>query len=262
MPMEFFKTIERASFLSPPDFNQVSEEMEYRKDSLTGISCRINRRRLTRYRKQTSVEPLKGLTEKRGDCPFCPENILSATPTFNTNFVEKGRICRGEACIFPNLFPITKYHATATLSQRHFINLGDFTAQQIIDNFVASVYYISQVYKFDQDACFPTLIWNHLPASAASIIHPHTQSICLYEPTPYQNVLIMRSREYFQSNNRIYWEELAVEEEKRAERFIQEYDALWVIASYAPQANREIQFIFKNKSSLTGLDSYEGIFSR
>lgn len=43
MPMEFFKTIERASFLSPPDFNQVSEEMEYRKDPLTGISCRINR---------------------------------------------------------------------------------------------------------------------------------------------------------------------------------------------------------------------------
>ena len=58
---------------------------------------------------------------------------------FPSYLVPEGRIKLGETTVFPNLFPFAKYHAVATVTKEHFLNLDEFTLKQLSDTFHASV---------------------------------------------------------------------------------------------------------------------------
>lgn len=92
-----------------------------------------------------------------------------------------------------------------------------------------------------------------MPPSAGSIIHPHSQILVEREPLPVQAELLDRSKEYFNRSCQNYWGELVEQERKLDKRFIYDGSCLSVLASFAPQGFNEIQFIFKEISSLAGL---------
>ena len=94
-----------------------------------------------------------------------------------------------------------------------------------------------------------------LPPSAASIVHPHVQVLVDRRPTAYQQRLLEASRDYLDQTGESFWRELVREERRLSERFIGENSSVSVLASYAPQGNREVLIIFKEASSLADLDS-------
>ena len=93
-----------------------------------------------------------------------------------------------------------------------------------------------------------------MPPSAGSIIHPHSQILVEREPLPVQAEMLQRSKEYFDCNRRTYWEELIERERELKERFIYDDSCLSVVASFAPRGFNEIQFIFREVSSLSEMD--------
>lgn len=250
--MEFPKINIITDLLSPPSFKREVHSIEYREDPLTGTLCRINTKR-TRRVKESPIADLSEITAESGDCPFCPQNIEQKTPLFS----GRGRIKRGDCYLFPNLFPFAEYHATATLTGQHFLELDQFKIGMVVDNISAAKEYLLWVYKKDRGAKYPIYLWNHLPPSAASIIHPHVQILVDRKPTLYQQRLLHSSKGYFLESGRNFWRDIVEEEKKRRERYIGSNDSLSAIASYAPQGNREIQIIFKEACNLADLDELQ-----
>jgi len=228
--------------------------VEYRFDPLTHTQCRINPDRAKRVKQAGGDLELSEIVARtRETCPFCPERIEEKTPKFPREKWKEERIKLGETTIFPNLNPFGENHAVGIMSQAHFLDLDEFTSMMLADNLVASKDYILSVYQDDKEARCPIYVWNYMPPSAGSIIHPHVQILVEREPLPMQAKLLEKSEEYFNLNGRNYWEELVEQERKVNERFIYEDDCLSVIASFAPRGFNEIHFIFKEVCFLAEL---------
>ncbi len=226
--------------------------VEYRFDPLTQDQCRINPARAKRVKQTGSDIGLSEIINKsRETCPFCPGRVEEKATEFSW---KKGRIKLGETMISPNLYPFGENHAVGIISQAHFLDLDKFSPKMLEDNLIASKSYIRSVYEKDREALWPIYVWNYMPPSAGSIIHPHVQILVESEPLPTQAKLLKKGEEYFNHNGQIYWEELVEQERKLKGRFICDNDSLFVVASFAPRGFNEIQFIFEKASSLTELD--------
>lgn len=262
--MEFRKIVRKARLLDPGNkFKPQVQPIEYRKDLLTDRWCRINIKRaervkqvLAQSRRKQKVDQglLKLIDETKEKCFFCPKNIERDTPEFSPDIWKSGRIQKGQCVVFPNLFPFSQYHAVATISSQHYLDLDEFSEQMVIDNLTACRDYIRAIHKKDKRASFPIYNWNHLPPAAASIIHPHVQVLLDREPTSYLARLLNSSKEYFMKTGKNFWKEIVREEERLSERFISKNKSLSCITSFAPQGNREIQIIFTGISNLSQLD--------
>ncbi len=252
--IEFQKKIIEARLKPPPKFEPESQLIEYRSDPLTGIRSIINIERAGRLkqaeREEGWVDFIRGTKE---GCFFCPENRERSTPLFPAEIWKEGRM-RNPVYVFPNLFPFAEYHAVATLTDRHFLDLDEFTPDLIVDSLSAFKQYIAAVYRSNREAKYPLWIWNHLPPSAASLIHPHTQILVDREPSVQQKVILGKSKDYFLKNKTNYWEDL-IRLERGGERWVGENDTLAIVATFAPQGAREIQFIFKTVSNLPDLNA-------
>ena len=229
--------------------------VEYRLDPLTQKQCRINPDRAKRVRQSGDASGLSEIVDRTKEtCPFCPERIKEKTPRFPREICKEGRIKLGETLIFPNLNPFGENHAVGIISQAHFLDLDEFRQRMIRDNLLAGKSYILSVYERYKEAVWPIWVWNYMPPSAGSIIHPHSQILVESELMPVQAELLRKSEEYFNRNRRNYWEELIKQERELGERFIYDGDCFSVMASFAPRGFNEIQFTFRDISSLTELD--------
>lgn len=196
--MNLHKQIRKTDMLVPPDFRKEIQEIEYRKDPLTGSTCIINKKRAERARQAQQVstisdEVVKG-TEK--NCLFCPDQIWTGTSKFTANMHSEGRVTRGESVVFPNLFPFAEHHAVAIFGKDHFLNLDQFEPEAIENNLLACQEWTLSIPEKDRKAKYPIYMWNHMPPSGASIVHPHVQVLVREEPTAAQEQLLSRSEEY------------------------------------------------------------------
>jgi len=251
--MEFVKTDVLARLLVPPAYEDDVHLIERRYDPLTGAQCRINARRAARVSGSMAVTDLTEFTSKPPTCPFCPENLEESTPRFPESFCAQGRIKVGECSLFPNLFPLAGYHAAATLCAAHFLDLDGFGPDMVADSLEAAKEYLGCVKRSSGHDVYPIYLWNHLPPSAASVVHPHVQVLADGRPTPYQQRLIDASSEYCARTGRSFWTDIVEEEKRRGERYIWGGEWVTAIASFAPQGNREIQVIFKGAVNLADL---------
>lgn len=235
----------------------IRNRIEYRFDPLTHEQSRINPDRAKRLKQAESDIRLKEIIrESRATCVFCPEQIEEKTPPFPEAICKGGRIKIGETVIFPNLNPFGENHAVGTLSKGHYLDLDEFSVDLLRDNLLASKDYILSVYGHDREALWPIWVWNYMPPSAGSIMHPHVQILVEREPVPQQARLLEKGKGYFELNKKRYWEDLVAEERRLDERYVSGNDHLSVIASFAPRGFNEIQFIFR-ESSLAHLDEEE-----
>ncbi|HEX78333.1 MAG TPA: hypothetical protein G4O03_08030 [Dehalococcoidia bacterium] len=249
--MEFRSFRETARLLTPPHFRPESQEVEYREDPLTGWTCIINIRRARRVKQveEVSFDLSDYIQESRRNCPFCPGNLKQGTPKFPSAISETGRLERGQALVFPNLFPFAKHHAIATFDDRHYLDLDEFGQEMIRDNLLVCGQWLRAVYREDREARYPIYLWNHMPPAAASIVHPHVQVLARGRPTRGQSLVLQRGREYYEEHGTNYWADLIREERRLGHRFIYEDEPVAVVASFAPRGFREVQIIFKDISS-------------
>ena len=255
--MQFPNTVIARATRRPPGFEEDIQHIEFREDPLTGRRSRLNARRAGRVRRSPPGPVPPEVVGPRDSCPFCPGNIEQSVTRFDPAFYPGGRVRRGECILFPNMFPLASHHAAATLCSAHFLDLQQFTPGMVSDALAAAREFLGLVRRHDPDARYPMLHWNHLPPSAASVVHPHIQVLADLRPTSYQEALLRASREYHRRTGRGFWPDLVAAERRVGERYIGENGAVAAIASFSPQGNREVQIIFKRAASLADLEDEE-----
>lgn len=187
-------------------------------------------------------------------CPFCPERIFEKVPKFEGDIGKNdGRIVRGESVFFPNLNPFAGNHAVGVISSSHFLDVNQYTPSLLRDSISASLEYIRSVSASSASARFPGLVWNFLPPSAGSIIHPHVQVFVEDEPVPQVDHYLTRSAEYFGRTQRNFFADLRETEKSNGERWLGENDSVFVFTTFAPRGFNEVSFVFKNVSALADL---------
>ncbi|MEM3012424.1 MAG: hypothetical protein QW084_03575 [Candidatus Hadarchaeales archaeon] len=246
--MLFRREVREARFLSPVQgFAPVTQRVEFRQDPLTGRWSRINLERAKRVRQAVGESPLDLLRESARGCYFCPENLESSTPKLPPEFGDE-RMSRGEAVLFPNLFPFAEFHAVVVLSREHLLTIREFPPRMLEDALGLSLEYFGRVRKVEPAIGYAMLNWNHLPSAAASIVHPHLQLLADRTPTFWLERVMEGGRRYRGRTGRNFWLDLLKEERRRGERWIGEGGGICWLTAFAPQGQNEVWAVFREAS--------------
>jgi galactose-1-phosphate uridylyltransferase len=231
MPIAFQEETRTASFLDPfSEFELRSRDVQIRTDPLTGAVSR-----LFYYRRRPPQQSGSAQDPGKRVCAFCPENVETMTPLFPAALCPEGRIRRGEAVVFPNLFPYEVHNAVVAITERHEVSLTDWTPEVLADAFLASRDYISRVVRSEDGERFCSVNWNYTPVAGASQVHPHLQVLVAEKPTLEHGRLLAASHDYAEANAGNYWEDLIRAERAAGERYVgQTGDVAWVV-NFAPR---------------------------
>jgi galactose-1-phosphate uridylyltransferase len=195
--------------------------IEYRKDLVTGLTCRINAERIKR-----GIDQAPTLQYPADECPFCPDQVQRVTPTFP----DGSRIVHGESVTFPNLFPFAAWHTVSVITREHMVDR--FTPTQITDALEG------QVESLSMRNGFASINWNFLPSAGASLAHPHLQGLVDAHPPERVRRIREGARQYHRRTDRNYWID-QIEGERRSERYLFGDTTTWV-AHAVPVGEREI----------------------
>ena len=216
--------------------------VQYRKEDLTGLRCRISPDRLLRKidrALQVSITP--------DGCPFCRDAVLEVTPTFS----DGSRILVGESVTFPNLYPFGECHVVTVITRDHFVET--FSRQQIADALQG------QTRALLTARGYASINMNFLPSAGASLLHPHMQGLVESRPSQIVERYLSASLAYRTKNKKNYW--VAIREEERAsDRYLFDDEILWS-AHAVPVGEREVRGILPI-ASIDDFESYIDLLAR
>ncbi|MFQ6136308.1 MAG: hypothetical protein ACE5PM_03910 [Candidatus Hydrothermarchaeales archaeon] len=248
------RTLSAKFFSSLKDFQLDTQHIEYRRDAIFDRWCRINVERPKRVKQGSrTLDYAEFISRSLEGCFFCPKNIDGATPKFTPGIAPEGRMRLGESWVFPNLFPFAQHHAIATITEKHFLKIDEFTERQVEDTLKASLDYFRRVNSADEKVKYATFNWNYLPPSGASIVHPHAQLIADPEPPYLTGMYLDASERYYREHRENYWLKLIKEEEEAGERFIGHTGEVAWFTSFVPLGNNEVNAVFEEASTLTDI---------
>ncbi len=259
--MEFLKEQKPTKILNPlKNFEEDTLIFEYRTDPLTGRNTTVIKdmlKYIDRFLSSDS-ELLNSLIEKtKSTCPFCPENIGTKTPLFPKEFLVEGRIFFGDSILIPNLLGHAQYSALAILSRNHHLKLDEFSPELLLNAFKGSVKYLRRLNQTDPAARFPVFVFNYLTPAGSSIFHPHMQILVRDRPFYLVDLLLQKSKAYFENHGSSYWRDLILKE-RNGERYLFGGKGVEWIVPFAPlRGLNEIQAIVEGKASLNEIDDDE-----
>ncbi|MBS7287217.1 MAG: hypothetical protein KIH01_00295, partial [Candidatus Freyarchaeota archaeon] len=188
-------------------------------------------------------------------CPFCPDKIEVATPRFPEEFVSGGRIRVGEAVVVPNLMPYSQHSAVTVVCRKHFVGLTEFTQKVLADALSASQEYFKKVVIHDKSQKHFLIVWNFMPPSGGSMIHPHLQPVSYEEPMGYYAKQFEASRKFYEEHGRSFWQHLVEEENLLGERYVGATGSVHWLTAFAPRSYIfEVIAVFPEKTSILELD--------
>jgi UDPglucose--hexose-1-phosphate uridylyltransferase len=250
-------SVKKATIVRPPErleatichpghgFEPVALQLEIRQDPLTGHTARILPDAKLLPRSQFDLEQLAEAT--RSTCPFCSERIEKVTPRFPRALLPEGRLRCGEAVLFPNLLPYSKYSSVSVYSpDRHFLPLAQLTPRLFADNLAAQVAFARTVRAHDPTAAWISVNANHMLPSGSSVFHPHLQGSANPVPTTMQRLLAETPPERF----RTYVDE----ERESSERWVADTGNVAWLAAYAPVGPAELRAFVFGATSPDGLE--------
>jgi len=252
------KSIQDSSTLLNPlhNFQREDVSFEVRRDPLTGETGRVFNLPYNNPERLDIKEMIK--KSETMPCPFCPETLGSSTPMFPKELVPEGRIQVGDATLIPNFIPFDKYAAVCIMSKEHYIGIEDLTPQKMSDSFWAAILFIKRVIGFDPKVEYFYVNWNYMPQSGSSLIHPHLQVNCGYNPTNYHKMQIEGCKKYELENNSDFWQDFMTSEKEHEDRYIGETRCTFWVMSYVSQTFLpDIWCIFKKHHSFAEIDRGE-----
>lgn len=196
--------------------------VQYRREHLTGVRCRISPERIKR-----GIGQHYSLASPPGECPFCPDRVREATPVFE----DGTRIEIGESITFPNLYPFAECHTVTVISRDHVVER--FSIRQLSDAL------LGQIESLKRHEGYASINWNYLPSAGASIAHPHLQGIADRNPSAIAERYLAGSNRYVARHGTIYWDDLLAHE-MDAGRYLFGDEVPW-IASAVPLGEREVR---------------------
>ncbi|MFX1284641.1 MAG: hypothetical protein ACFFB5_13355 [Promethearchaeota archaeon] len=254
-----FKYIRKESkFLNPlKGFQEDIHLIEHRQDPLTGtlsIVGKVLEDKVKMFFGETDQSLIQEIAqESQANCFMCPQKVKKVTPKYSSELLPEGRISVGEATLFPNLFPLSEYHAVCALTHAHYLNLSDFTPKILVDGIQACVEFIRRVFSVKQSPSYMTINCNYLFPAGASAIHPHIQVLGGDVPYTFLNRMLKGSHQYYKKNHSNYWEDLIELEKTSAERYIGRTGDIEWITSFSPLGSNEVQGIVLGKNNFLQL---------
>jgi len=232
--MKFEAVPKETIYLDPRDnLARKSIVSQVRRDPLTGKTARI-RTSMTLKWEKPDFDKLVGGTEKT--CPFCPDKVLRATPSFPEDLFPEGRLVSGDLVLFPNLAPYDGLSAVVTLGGRHFRPMTEFEPELLVRGFSLAMEYFRRLQALGHpESVYHLITWNYMPPAGSSIIHPHLQVFATSTPPNLLREELAAAKAYQESTRANYWDELVKAEQELGERFIGEIGRTAWLAVYAPQ---------------------------
>ena len=236
-------------------FNAFSEEVHtvtVRKDPLLGDISVYNPRLKDKVRfffgdcDPSLIEKMVGDSAKT--CIFCPGSFERNTPQYPSSLLPQGRLRVGEAVLFPNLFPISKYHSVIILTKSHFLKLSAFDLKIIENGLQAAHKFVNLVYKTDPSELFVTVNANYLFPSGATLVHPHLQMLISPIPYSYHERLMQACRSYYHDNSSVYHLDLIQEEKHIGSRYVAQTGGWHWLTAFSPMGNNEVIAIHEEES--------------
>ncbi len=253
--MRFARIPRMTRFLDPrQNYAETTIESEIRLDPLTGFSGRIAHFG-SGARPEVDVEVLNHASLTHG-CPFCPDLVEQVTPKFPPAIAADGRFRRGEALVFPNLSPYDAHSAVTVISRSHLMRVGDFAAKHWEDALAASVEYFGAVNRAEHHIGYGLIAGNYMPMAGASLLHPHLQIYATDRPGNWLQGQIDAARQYYQTEGRIFWQDLIVEEKSRDERYLGATGAVeWLVPFVPLSFIGDIEAVFPHRYSILDLNA-------
>ncbi|OGA21314.1 MAG: hypothetical protein A3H34_01770 [Betaproteobacteria bacterium RIFCSPLOWO2_02_FULL_67_19] len=232
-PIEFRVTKKVARLHDPRKaFELVEIESEVRTDPLTGETARICHFAFP-ARERPELDALVAGTQP--SCPFCPQRIETVTPRFPEALVPGGRLRRGEALLFPNLFPYDDVSAIVSLSRAHFLPMDALPAAIIGDAFKLAREFIQRTAPTLAAArSWGIVTWNYMPPAGASQVHPHLQVIVTDAPGNALRRELEAETRFLERHGVPYAQALGVAERGRGECLVLEEGAVTWSVPFCP----------------------------
>jgi len=266
--IHFETHIEKAGFFSPLASMEYAEQtVEIRKDPLTGMTA------ITSSELATKEEMFFGSTDwehaeelasiSREGCFFCPERVLEATPRYPDELLPGGRLERGRALVFPNLFPLAAVHAVVCYPERHFLRPSEFDPGLLIEGIGAAVEFSRLAERRSPRLDHLELCCNSMLPAGASLVHPHFQ-VFGGRQVPWQVEWYWRCSSAWRERSGIsYWRALVEKEIELGERYIHGEAGVHWLTPFAPTGGREVIAVIPHADRLSELgDDHVRAFAR
>ena len=259
MPLiQFVRSEETAGFFSPLVGMEYAEQtIEVRRDPLTGMTA------ISSSELATKEEMFYGTTDweytaelvrrSREGCFFCPEKVMASTPRYPEEMLPGGRLQRGKALVFPNLFPLAGLHAVVTYPEHHYLRPSEFSAALLEDGLGAAVDFAGRAERSLAGLEHLELCCNHMLPAGASLVHPHFQMF----GGPGVPWLVRRawdcSAAFLGEHGVPYWQTLVAEETASCERVIDTRAGVTWLTPFAPTGGREVLAVVPGAPRLSSL---------
>ncbi len=258
--IRFERSVSSVKILNPlRDFGEDIQSLELRKDPLLGHTSVYNpflKEKVKFFFGENDPELVKKLTDDSAKkCFFCSHSIEKSTPQYPPELLPEGRLRVGEAVLFPNLYPIGKYHSVIVLSNAHFLRLSEFAPEIIGNGFRAAQKFVNLVYDRDPSPLFVAVNANYLFPAGATLVHPHLQMLITSAPYSFHERLIDTCSSYHQSNGSCYFLDLTKKEMEIDLRYIAGKGGWHWLAAFAPSGNNEIIAVHEERSDFGLLSS-------
>lgn len=213
------------------NFELTDIESEVREDPLTGETSRICHFAFP----PRQVPDLAALAEStRANCPFCPERVEAVTPRYPESLLAGGRRARGEALLFPNLFPYDDVSAIVSMQRGHFAPMDALRPAMIADALKLARDFIREARAMVAGDAFGIVTWNYMPPAGASQVHPHMQVIVTDTPGNALRRELEAEARFFERHG-VAWPATLLDAERRAgERIVLEEGPVTWWAPFCP----------------------------
>jgi galactose-1-phosphate uridylyltransferase len=251
-PIEFRVEKKRARLHDPRrGFAAVEVESEVRYDPLTGNSARICHFAHSGTRPPDLAEMAAAT---RSECPFCPERIEAVTPRFPDELVAGGRLRRGGAVVFPNLFPYDDVSGIAAMCPEHFFAMDAVPTQAVVDGLTAARDFLRiAAAGVAGGAGYGIVTWNYMPASGGSQVHPHMQVVATANAANALRRELAAAEAWLARRGRPFATEL-LEAERDGPRWIGEEGGVAWLAPFAPSGLLgDAAAVFADRAAVTEL---------
>ena len=252
-----FRTYKEKALLHNPlnNFELEEQHIEYRVDPLTGFTSTFH------YRSadppvifKTDEVVLENLTRNtQENCRFCHAKIHTTAPKFPSQLIPEGRLTRGEATMFPNLFAQKSHSAVIVLTRKHIPRLDELTPNIFYDALKLADRYFRSAYQQDSTK-YAEIGQNYLYTSGSSIPHPHIQALASRYPYYLIKIYLEKAKEHYRKYQRNYWDELLRKEKRLNVRYLGTIGTTEWIVPFAPGRHHEVNFTVTDKSSFLEFD--------
>lgn len=260
--IRFEKHFQKSTFHNPMMGNKLdTQEIEIRSDPLTGHRSIFNPRledKVAVFFGPSDLALIERLArESEPRCFLCGDRWKMMTPTYPEDLIPGGRVQKGEAVLFPNLFPVYQVHAVIRVGGRHYLPLNEFSVPMVLEAFLASGEFARTLFKADPTFRFVTLNGNYLGPAGASIPHPHFQVVGGDIPFNSLESLLARSSEYLNRWSSCYWTDLVDKEKELGSRTIGRTGSTDWITTFSPQGTNEVLGILTGKRDFLEMDEQD-----